>query len=211
MYNQKIVASRGCPVCGKMFYGRGDARLCPECAKTSRVQSVIRERTCIDCGVAFPGGPRAKRCPECRRIAAYENQKRFKRTGSRRPLGSTDRCQLCGKEYTVESGRQKYCRSCQRDGLLQWQREHKKEYNKKPEQVKSKKQFRKERQKVCEYCLRVFWSNVSSNYCSDYCREQQKHIQYCKYDIARGRNRNMQTLIDTREKYREKVNMEETK
>lgn len=29
-----------------------------------------------------------------------------------RPLGSTDKCIRCGKEYTVDSARQKYCPDC---------------------------------------------------------------------------------------------------
>lgn len=201
----KIGSIRKCPECGKMFPGNGDSRLCPECVRESRKQGVIRDRICVDCGASFPGGPRAKRCPECRIIARRENSKNFKREGPRRPLGSTDTCLLCGKEYIVEGGRQKYCRSCRRDGTLLWQRKHKKEYNKRPEQIKAKRQSREERQKVCKYCLRVFWSNVSSNYCSDYCRKQQERIRYCKCDIARGINRNMQKLIDEREDYREKV------
>ena len=48
-----------------------------------------------------------------------------------RPLGSVDKCERCGKEYTVESGRQKYCPDCQREAVLEWQRDHKAGYNKK--------------------------------------------------------------------------------
>ena len=62
------------------------------------------------CGKEFNGGPRAFYCPDCRVIRTKEAQKRFRQgKTAKRKLGSVDKCELCGKEYIVTAGRQKYC------------------------------------------------------------------------------------------------------
>lgn len=100
---------RACQVCGKPFYGSTDCHYCPECAKIKRSDTVVKIRVCKDCGVEFFGGPRARRCPDCAYIAQQETSRRHKKSGSKRPLGSIDKCVICGAEYIVVSGRQKYC------------------------------------------------------------------------------------------------------
>ncbi len=72
----------------------------------------IYERTCKTCNRIFIGGPRAWYCPDCREIRRREYAVSFKKHGTKRPLGSTDKCKNCGKEYVVESGRQMYCLAC---------------------------------------------------------------------------------------------------
>lgn len=197
---------RACKQCGKIFYGDVDSLYCPECAKVARKSNVIRDRVCIDCGATFQGGPRARRCPGCRHSAKMEASKRIRRRGTIRPLGSVDVCPVCGQEYIVNSGRQKYCSdACQRVAVLAWQRERKKEYNKAPEVARSKREHREERRKVCEYCQRPFWSASPTNYCTDYCRDQQAKISQCKSDISRGRKRDLQKYLDSRDEYREKI------
>ena len=39
-------------------------------------------------------------------------RKRKKGRKAARPLGGIDKCTVCGKEYVVKSGRQKYCPDC---------------------------------------------------------------------------------------------------
>ncbi|EOS66510.1 hypothetical protein C817_05950 [Dorea sp. 5-2] len=193
---------RACQVCGKPFYGSKDNHYCPDCAKTKKLDTVVRIRTCQDCGIEFSGGPRAKRCPNC----AYIAKSRRKRKPAARPIGSTDRCVVCGKEYTVNSGRQKYCsESCQRKSLLEWQKEHKKGYYKSSGQDVKKQDRRNKTQKICTYCLRPFTTNTSSNFCSDYCRAEQKKLQQCLYDIKRGHNRDFKKYENKRNKYRKEV------
>ena len=122
---------RACQVCGRAFYGSADCNYCPSCAKDKKLNTVVKIRTCQDCGIEFHGGPRARRCPHCARKAQQEVNRQCKKSGANRPLGSIDKCVICGKEYTVVSGRQKYCSgACQRKGVLEWQREHKRGYNK---------------------------------------------------------------------------------
>ena len=114
---------KSCQVCGKPFYGPNDYFYCPECAREKKIETVVRIRTCQDCGVEFFGGPRAKRCPDCASKAKAETSKQHRMHGTRRPLGSTDKCQWCGAEYTVICGRQKYCSDkCQRKAVLEWQK-----------------------------------------------------------------------------------------
>lgn len=197
-------AKRLCKQCGNIFVGDADSLLCPSCAKVSRANTV-RTRICVDCGRSFEGGPRAKRCPECRKIALREYNKRFKQVGPQRTLGSLDICSMCGKSYVVVGGRQKYCPECQREALLNWQREHKKEYNKLPECLAKVHNRRHQRQKICEYCLKPFWSPAPSNYCSDHCREQGRKFRQCEADIRRGYNRDIGKYIKIRTEYREKV------
>lgn len=202
---------RVCQVCGKPFYGSGDCHYCPTCAKIQKLDTVVRIRTCQDCGIEFYGGPRAKRCPDCAYKARQETSKRHRKTGTRRPLGSIDKCQWCGTDYVVTSGRQKYCSKCKHDAVLAWQREHKRGYSKKSGQDKKKRDRRNRVQKICVYCLRAFTSDTSTNLCSDYCRKEQKKLTQCMADINRGNNRDYDKYINNRNLYRDKVKEEQTK
>lgn len=197
---------RVCQVCGKPFSGSTDHHYCPACAKIKKLDTVVKIRTCQDCGIEFYGGPRARRCPDCADDAQRETNRRHKKTGTKRPIGSTDKCVICGKEYTVKSGRQKYCSdACQRRGVLEWQREHKRGYSKISGQDIKKVERRKQAQKVCVYCRRTFTSNAPTNTCSDYCRQEQKKLIQCIADIKRGYKRDYQKYIDKRDEYRKTV------
>jgi len=202
----KYRTKQACQVCGKPFYGGQDCHYCPECARNKKLDTVVKIRTCQDCGVEFFGGPRAKRCPDCAYKAGQEAGRRHKKTGTKRPLGSIDKCVICGAEYIVTSGRQKYCSgACRREGVLAWQREHKKGYSKASGQDVKKQMRREAQEKICVYCLRKFKSDNSTNLCSDYCRTEQKRIQMCVADLNRGRKGNYDRLIDLRNQYREAV------
>ena len=99
---------------------------------------VVKPRTCRECGAVFDGGPRAWYCPACRLARQREADARRRAKGRKadRPLGSTDKCTVCGKEYVVKSSRQKYCPECAYDAVREvdrpasraWNREHKDTY-----------------------------------------------------------------------------------
>lgn len=199
---------RKCIDCGKPFNGSGDSFYCEECLK--KRSSVIRERICVDCGRNFLGGPRAKRCPECADKRKREYNQQHKKNGSARHIGDTDVCQMCGKEYVVKSGRQKFCDDCKEEANLKWQRERKKEYNKVSGQAEKKKIRRKSAIKICAYCGREFESHTATNVCSDYCRTEQKKITMCKTDIKRGMKRNLDQYLEAREEYRDKIKKEKS-
>lgn len=198
--------AKACQECGALFYGGDGCHYCPTCAKKRKLDAVVKIRVCTDCGVEFYGGPRAIRCPECAFKAAQEARRRHKKEGTKRPIGSIDKCLRCGKEYIVKSSRQKYCSdACARVALLEWQREHKKGYNKISGQDAKKKERRNNQQKICRYCLRKFTSNAPTNLCSDYCMAEQKRIQVCLSDIRRGRKSDYDRLIELRNQYRDAV------
>lgn len=100
--------------------------------------SVVKDRICRACGATFLGGPRAWYCPVCRQERGKEAAKRFRQKGrvADRPLGSTDKCVRCGKEYVVNSARQKYCPDCAYDAVREvdriaskaWNQSHKDQY-----------------------------------------------------------------------------------
>ena len=75
----------------------------------------LHPRTCRQCGTTFEGGPRAWYCPICSEVRRKEADRaghaRMRR-GETRQIGSMDTCQICGKEYMVMSGKQKYCPTC---------------------------------------------------------------------------------------------------
>lgn len=198
---------RTCQVCGTPFYGSDDHYYCPECARAKKLDTVVKIRTCQDCGVEFYGGPRARRCPDCAYKAKQETSRQHKKLGAKRPLGSIDKCPICGKEYIVVSGRQKYCpaASCQRKGILEWQREHKRGYNKASGQYAKKMERRKQVKKICAYCLQEFVSNTSTNLCSEYCKKEQQKITQCIADINRGKKRNLEKYISKRDTYRKEL------
>lgn len=103
---------RKCKKCGTEFESRPDASL--SCAEES-IRSVIRPRVCQICGVTFPGYPGSKYCPECaeeRKKIRYREYHARRRRGVTRKIGSTDVCAVCGAEYIVASGLQKYCPEC---------------------------------------------------------------------------------------------------
>lgn len=79
--------------------------------------STVAKRVCRQCGIEFMGGPRAWYCPNCRRERAKEANRRCKAKQrlnghADRPLGSIDKCTVCGADYVVQSARQKYCKKC---------------------------------------------------------------------------------------------------
>lgn len=200
---------RACQVCGKPFYGTQDHNYCPECARQKKLDTIVRMRVCQDCGKEFPGGPRARRCPDCSYRAQREADRLHKKMGTKRRIGSIDRCEICGAEYTVTSGRQKYCSdACQREAVLKWQRDHKKGYSRKSGQDVSKKERRTEAKKICVYCLREFVSDKPTNLCSDYCRSEQRKLNQCAADIKRGYNRDIEKYEKKRDEYREKCRTE---
>ena len=70
---------------------------------------------CRDCGREYTSLYASIRCPECKsKLKAKRNADQRQRmlSGKVRKLGSTAVCDLCGAEYTVTNGRQRYCSAC---------------------------------------------------------------------------------------------------
>ena len=178
---------RVCKRCGKQFEpATSDIYYCDDCRLEIKRESVFKIAICAECGIEFVGGIAAKYCPECRRKKANEASAKCKKNKDKRKLGSTDYCQRCGAEYTVKSGKQKYCAECAAIVLAEHNREvSKKKYheNSLKEKQAEQKRERKRESTVCPACGKPFTPNRANQmYCSAECRKigGKKNKQYVK-------------------------------
>lgn len=170
-----------CAACGKSFVASGRTiRLCPECTAASK-KNVMRQRTCRQCGAVFEGGPRAWYCPACRYERKKARDRECKRNGPARPIGSIDRCVVCGAEYTVESGNQRYCPDCAAEAIKAADRAAALEYY-----TGHKEQFerrKKDHTTLCVICGKPVCSGTVSITCSPECAAlvRKRHNQNADY------------------------------
>lgn len=81
---------------------------------------MLFQKHCTLCGAEFLAGPNAKYCRDCarerqRKSASACNQKRFHAENPEaRVVGSTQVCEVCGKDYVLRSGNQKTCEDCRK-------------------------------------------------------------------------------------------------
>lgn len=182
---------RNCKRCGKPYEtDRPGTIFCPACSDSHHKSAPVRNRVCRQCGVTFPGGPRAWYCPSCRSDRRREADKQRKKTGTARPLGSTDICKRCGKEYIVNSGMQMYCNDCAEIAVKEKVRGHKREYYAENRDALNdhKREVRVDR-KVCVICGAVFDADTPTVTCSPACAEKLKKLRQDEADIRRGRRK----------------------
>lgn len=180
-----------CKRCGKIIEATGEQAYCEECRKIIKSESVMRTRICKECGIEFTGGPRASYCPECRKERQKKaDRERKKRKTSTRPIGGIDTCEICGKEYIVSSGRQKYCKECAENAIKEKVRAHKKIYMQERREInEERKKERKENRKICLICGRAFQAETNTVTCSKECAEKLKKIRQEEADIRRGKRK----------------------
>ena len=202
---------RVCQRCGKTFSGGRFSHFCEDCLKQIKSESTYKERICVDCGRSFMGYPKSKRCPDCQHRRTLEANRRRNKTGTKRPLGSIDKCAVCGKEYVVNSGGQKYCPACAETGLKMWEKENK------PKAARMRYGDRKIREKemianqkkICRYCLAEFsTSTKNKQYCSEYCKKMSRDINSAIYKQKIGKRNDISSLYKKREEYRDKKRKE---
>lgn len=162
-----------CWRCGQIVQANKETTLCPNCRTELAAASTLRQRTCRSCGADFTGGPRAWYCPSCRAERANAASRAYKarsKAGKTRKIGSTDICQVCGKEYTVEGSNQRYCQECALEAVRQIDREQSRVWMEKHREiVKGRKKERAQNRKVCAVCGNSFYSNGPSVTCSPTC------------------------------------------
>ena len=159
-------AGRKCISCGRAFSPAYDDQVkCPDCAEQSK-KSVMRDRTCRECGITFPGGPRAWYCPECRAERKKQAKQRYQSKGPARPIGSIDRCEVCGKEYTVNSARQRYCPDCAAAAVKAADNAQGREYMQEYRKIRQRRAAR-----LCVVCGKPLLS-LKSIYCSAECKQK---------------------------------------
>lgn len=127
---------------------------------------VVKKRVCRECGINFDGGPRAWYCPVCRaerkRKQKAEHEKR-KKTGNNRLLGNTYKCEICGEDYTLESGTQRFCKKCAPIHLKEVDNKQSKNWNKiHTEEMKVHKENEKKRHEEIKENLQYYSANPSN-------------------------------------------------
>ena len=174
--------------------------------------STLAKRVCRQCGIEFMGGPRAWYCPNCRRERAKEANRRCKAKQrlnghADRPLGSIDKCTVCGAEYVVQSARQKYCKKCApeqykivdreqgRDWLKVAVRNHGEEYLELHRLRKKRHWQNNKKSKFCPICGKELEAGQKI-YCNQQCRNAGKRYGYAKYSYKIGRQKTEPKLAD---------------
>ena len=161
-----------CRICGTRFLARTrEEALCPDCRLAAKRASYYRPRQCGDCGKTFVGVPRQKRCPECQAKAEAEALRRHRRLGPKRPLGSTDTCQRCGRTYTVRAGTQRYCPACAPQARADDERA-KKRAEAAAKRASGIPTYHPPRLRVCVICGRTFRARRATLTCSPDCRAE---------------------------------------
>ena len=182
-----------CKKCGKTFEtetGRSERYLCDDCYMQAKKDSVCRERVCQICGSRFMGYPRSMFCPDCSRERKRVQKKRYNNQKSARPLGSKDRCEICGKEYVVKSGLQKYCPDCAEKAINDKIRSRKKEYNdRNKDRFYAHKAEMRANGHVCAVCGKIFDTDTVTVTCSAECEKELRRIKQNESDIRRGKRK----------------------
>lgn len=166
--------TRKCKGCGVEFTPRSDDQfLCAECAKKTLSESIHRRVKCRACGKEFDGFVRSFYCPECSAERRRERDAKYQREGPQRKIGSIDYCEACGKQYVVNSGRQRYCPECREAAVKENISRAKTDwyFNRggKEQHAESRERLKKEAN-VCPICGKTYTPQKSSrNYCSEEC------------------------------------------
>lgn len=180
---------RRCKMCGAVFEGGKEQRLCPACRRESR-DTVLRDRTCRSCGATFPGGPRAWYCPVCRGKRRAESDRRRRKLGAARPLGSIAQCEVCGKDYVVKSGRQRYCPECApetiRDNANARTAQNTSAHR---EEISARKRELREGSNICKVCGEVLPDGGMSVTCSVECADILRRYRNAEADYRRGKRK----------------------
>ena len=185
---------RICPRCGDVFLSEKEQFLCPACRYKAAHEPRLVDHVCKQCGAEFTGGPRAIYCPKCRKIRKAEADRRHKKNGTSRKIGSTDICENCGKPYIVNGGLQRYCPECAKKILAEKMKPIKREYAAKyrAEHPDYKKDIR-ENATVCVVCGKPFTATKPTNTCSPECAAIRKKALQKKKDDKRSGNRKKKT------------------
>lgn len=208
-----------CKYCGKEYDGDPGGSCCKDCAAEQR-KTTLRRRVCTVCGASFDGGPSARYCPNCRAERQRERGRYYKKHGSNRKLGSTDICAVCGKEYVVKSGLQKYCPDCAEAAIREKDREASRRWNAENTTAAERKAVRKTAVAAipCAVCGKMFYPGGGTPItCSPECSAELQRRRHAAYEKQNKDARNayhkerlqarLQAMSPEELKaYREKVN-----
>jgi len=195
-----------CKYCGAEYEGDPGSSACRDCVAKNKM-STLRPRQCRECGCSFMGGPRAWYCPTCRDIRQKEADRRFKRNGPQRPIGSTDLCECCGQPYTVNSARQRYCKECAPGEVRKACNELSRRWNEANVTPEERREIRKAANVsgVCVICGKEFSMRPAATTCSAECSAELHRRNAAEWERANKERRNAYH----RELYRKKKQQEE--
>lgn len=184
---------RICRNCRLEYDGDPGSTLCPSCVAEGK-KTTIRPRVCRECGITFPGGPRAWYCPDCRSDRRRAQNRHRRKTGTARPLGSIDLCTICGGEYTVTSGLQRYCPACAPAAIKEADREQGRTWyavNGAPDQ---RRKLRQEHtaELLCIVCGKAYKPTDKSRTCSKACSIALSKRYAQQYEQSHRQERNEQ-------------------
>lgn len=156
--------------------------------------SLYRDKICPDCGVSFVGHIKTKRCKSCQAEADRKHDRECKQRaalGKVRRLGSIDLCEICGKPYTVNGGKQRYCSTCAPIANRKIHNDFNRAYYSYPANAarKSASRLRDPMSYTCEVCGATFSSRAFSLTCSADCRAIHRKAYMSAYDADRSQQR----------------------
>lgn len=183
------MALKQCKYCGKPFVPSRQAQaVCEDCLTEAR-STTIRPRTCRTCGTTFDGGPRAWYCPSCRAERQKEASRRARKEGTKRPLGSIDHCVICGKEYIVNSARQRYCPDCAPEAYAAADREASKAWNAANDYYAKRAQSPRSGIRLCVICGKPLPPGSNAVTCSPECQRKNFVLSRQKIEANRGKRK----------------------
>lgn len=184
--------SKICKNCGEPISSKRGVYLCQKCAHEIKSKSAKKEHICVDCGTSFIGGIRALRCPQCKIANRRERDKLYKQRGAKRHIGDTDTCEICGKEYIVNSGMQRYCLECAEKAVSdKIKKSALKRYYDNKETINPVRNDRKKPVSVCVVCGKHFSKPYPFQTCSEECRKKVASYNYAIADYKRGKRKSI--------------------
>lgn len=177
--------AKRCVTCGKVFStDRTEQAKCDDCLAAAR-STTLRTRTCHTCGAAFLGGPRARYCPTCRAERQKARERKYQASGYSRHLGDIDNCVICGGEYVIQSGRQKYCPRCAPDAIREIDRAQAIRWSAEHDYYAKRRETPRSGVKVCVVCGREIVPGTPTVTCSPDCAATHRKEAQRRADAKR--------------------------
>lgn len=191
--------TKKCITCGKVFStDRAEQAKCDDCLAAAR-STTLRTRTCHTCGAAFTGGPRARYCPTCRAERQKTRERKYYASGYSRHLGDVDNCVICGGEYVIQSGLQKYCPKCAPDAVREVDRAQSNRWNAEHDYRAKRHETPRRGVKVCVVCGREIVPGTPTVTCSPECAAAHRKEAQLRADAKRrGQNRKKSTPTEAK-------------
>lgn len=179
--------TKKCVACGKVFVtNRTEQTKCDDCLSAAR-STTLRIRTCRTCDTTFLGGPRARYCPVCRAERRKTQEKKYHTAGFSRHLGDIDNCAICGGEYFIRSGPQKYCPDCAPSAIREIDRAQSNLWNAEHDYRARRREKPRSGIKICAVCGAEMIPGTPAVTCSPACAAAHRKAAQRRADEKRRR------------------------